>query len=130
MRKILLLTLFVAPLLICCSKKDKQDPQGPPPIAPGTWIEVAPVDGRSTITFNNDHTFTVRNLIQQGGIPNHVYKYKIENGKIVATAPPYDSYWLRNPIEYQFTNDGELHIDNFRPSIWQEKVDLIRFKKL
>lgn len=125
MRKPLLLALMALPLLFLSCKKGGN----PLPIFPETYYEQSPQNGRSSITFHANSTFTVTDLRLSSGPLRFEYKYKIKDGKMEITPPPVDSYWHPNPLYYDF-KDGLLTITNFRPALWTEKVELVTFKKM
>lgn len=124
MRKSLLLALMALPLLFLACKKGG----GPLPIFPATYYEQNPQNGRSSITFHANSTFTVQDLRVSSGPLKFEYKYKIKDGKMEVTPPPIDSYHVPNPLYYNFS-DGVLTITNFRPHLWSEKIELLTFKK-
>lgn len=128
MRKFFLLALMALPLVFSACNKKGESGGSPFPIYSETYYEQSPVNGRSSITFHSNYTFTVSNLQVSSGPVKFEYQYKLKDGKMIITPPPYDSYWHPNPVEYKITQ-GVLTITNFRPHLWSESVELLTFKK-
>lgn len=124
MKKMLILAFAILPFLIVGCRKNKK----PSPLPAVTYIEKSPQQGRSSITFNHDFTLTVQDL-RITPPARFEYKYRLEDGKMIVTPPPIDSYVPNNPVSYELSTSGELRIDPFRPPLWTEKVAYYIFTK-
>lgn len=128
MRKFFLLALMALPLVFFACNKKGESEGSPFIILSETYYEQSPVNGRSSITFHPDFTFTVEDLRVSSGPLKFEYKYKLKDGKMIITPPAVDSYWHPNPVDYKI-KDGVLTIINFRPHLWSETVEQLTFKK-
>lgn len=124
MNKGIFLALILAPLLLSgCKKKTS------PPLT-GTFYEVTPLNGGSSITFHDDFSFTIQNL-RVSSIALIEYKYKVDqfDSRLIMTPPFYDSYVNPGPIGYRFTSPDTLVIDNFRPNLWGQATTITLKRK-